>query len=61
MISKFKKDLLKKIIFISYEATWEKFKVTDIFSKSRKESKLIKEIIHKHHAKYTISANANDL
>jgi len=61
-VSPFKKDLLdKKIKFMSYETTWEKFKVIDIFSENREESKIIKEIIHKHHAKYTISANASSL
>jgi uncharacterized protein YebE (UPF0316 family) len=61
-VSAYKKDLREKQIkFISYETTWEKFKVVDIFSESREESKLIKEIIHKHHAKYTISSNSNFL
>ena len=61
-VSAFKKELLDKHIkFISYETTWDKFKVVDIFSESRAESKIIKEIIHEHDAKYTISANANYL
>ena len=61
-LSAFKAALLEKNIkFIAYETSWEKFKVVDIFSATREESKEIKGIIQKYNAKYTISANSYTL
>lgn len=58
----FKADLkAKEIAFVAYETSWEKYKVVDIFSKAKPESKKIREIIKKYNVKYTISANAGVL
>ena len=58
----FKTDLNEKeIAFVAYETSWDKYKVVDIFSKSKKESRVAREIINKYNAKYTISANAGAL
>lgn len=55
-------DLLNdNIKFISYETTWDEFKVVDIFSSTREESKVVKNIIQRYDAKYTISANSSYL
>jgi uncharacterized protein YebE (UPF0316 family) len=61
-VKDFKADLLaSNIKFISYETTWDDFKVVDIFSKTREDSKLIKVIIDRYNAKYTISSNSGTL
>lgn len=61
-VSDFKAELLsKKIKFISFETTWDDFKVIDIFSRSKEESKVIRDVIHRYGAKYTISSNSNNL
>lgn len=58
----FKSDLKQaEIAFIAYETSYEKYKVVDIFSKARPESKKVREIIKKYDVKYTISANAGVL
>lgn len=58
----FKNELkAKDISFITYETTWEKFKVVDIFSKHKADSKIIKEIFKSYKVKYTISANSASL
>lgn len=58
----FKTDLHENDIpFIAYETSYEKYKVVDIFSKDRPESKIIKQIMSKYKVKYTISANAGTL
>ena len=64
--TEFLKDLkltLKEsyIYFIAYETSWEDYKVVDVFSKNKKESKIIKEIFKKFDVKYTISANSYHL
>ena len=51
----------KEISFISYQTSWAKYKVLDVFSKHKKESKQIKEIFNKYNAKYTILANEGTL
>jgi len=58
----FKGDLLNNNIkFISYETSWDEFKVVDIFSSTREESKVVKKIIQRYDAKYTISSNSSYL
>lgn len=58
----FKEDLCnQKIPFVAYETSWEKYKVVDIFSKDRPESKVIREVIKKYNVKYTISVNVGTL
>lgn len=58
----FKADLTKaEIAFVAYETSWEKYKVVDIFSKAKPESKKVREIVKKYNVKYTISANAGVL
>lgn len=49
------------ITYINYETTWAKYKVLDVFSKHKSESKIIKEIFLKYNAKYTINANDGSL
>lgn len=54
----FKNELnINDISYIDYETNDEKYKVVDVFSKEKKESKTIKEIFKKYDVKYTISAN----
>ena len=55
ILSKYKNALLKaKIKFISYETTWEDYSVVDIFSESKKQTKVIKYILKTYHAHYTV-------
>ena len=60
-------DLLLKeleqhdINYISYTTNGDKYKVLDIFSKQRAESRIIKELFDKYDAKYTILANEGTL
>lgn len=62
MMHDFKSDLNEQdIAFVAYETSWDKYKVVDIFSKAKPESKKIREIIRKYNVKYTISANAGVL
>lgn len=49
------------ISFISYETTWEKYRVLDVFSKHKAESKIVKNLFNQFNAKYTISANCGKL
>jgi uncharacterized protein YebE (UPF0316 family) len=61
-VKDFKRELLDNDVkFISYETTWNDFKVVDIFSKTREDSSLIKKIISKYDAKYTISSSSGTL
>lgn len=57
------KEELKQndIGFIAYATTWDKYKVLDIFSKHKSESKIIKQLFNKYNAKYTILANEGSL
>ena len=55
ILSEYKSALLKaKIKFISYETTWEDYSVVDIFSESKKQTKVIKYILKTYHAHYTV-------
>lgn len=49
------------ISFVAYETSYEKYKVVDIFSKEKADSKIIKEIFKSYQVKYTISANSGTL
>ncbi len=49
------------ISFITYQTSWDKYKVLDVFSKAKSESKVIKQLFSKFNAKYTISANDGTL
>lgn len=49
------------ISYISYETTWNKYRVLDVFSKDKKESKIVKNLFNTYNAKYTILANAGSL
>lgn len=61
-ITNFKHELLdNKINFITYKTTWDKYLVVDIFSKTKEESKTIKNVFKSFDVKYTISANAGTL
>lgn len=58
----FKLDLHQfDIGFIAYETSYEKYKVVDIFSRDKNESRLIRSLISKYKVKYTISANDGSL
>lgn len=49
------------ISYISYETNGEKYKVLDVFSKHKKESKIIRNLFNLYNAKYTILANCGSL
>ena len=58
----FKNELKENNIdFISYETSWDKYKVVDIFSRHKAKSKVIKTIFNNYDVKYTISANTQQL
>ncbi len=58
----FKHDLHEADIgFIFYETSYEKYKVVDIFSRDKKESRTVRSLINKYHVKYTITANEGTL
>ena len=46
-----------EISFIAYETTWEKYRVLDVFSKDKTQSKVVKNLFNKYNAKYTISVS----
>ena len=50
-----------EISFIAYETTWEKYRVLDVFSKDKAQSKVVKNLFNKYNAKYTILANVGSL
>lgn len=61
-LSDFKNNLAEEnISFITYETQVESYKVVDIFSKCRQDSKIIKNIFKNYKVKYTISANSGSL
>ena len=58
----FKVELKENNIdFISYETSWDKYKVVDVFSRHKSKSKIIKKIFNNYDVKYTISANTQQL
>ena len=50
-----------EIAFITYKTSYEKYKVVDIFSNNKNESRAIKNLLSKYKVKYTISANVGTL
>ena len=50
-----------EISFIAYETSWSKYRVLDVFSKDKKQSKVVKNLFNLYNAKYTILANAGSL
>lgn len=52
---------LHDISFITYETQVAKYKVVDIFSKTRNDSKLVKSVFKYFKVKYTINANSGTL
>ena len=47
--------------FIAYETSYEKYKVVDVFSNGKEESRTLKQLLTKYKAKYTINANDGTL
>ena len=61
-LKNFKTDLLASDIgFIVYETTYEKYKVVDVFSHHKAESRILRGLICKYKAKYTINENVGTL
>ena len=57
-----KQDLKSaKLGFIAYETSYEKYKVVDVFSNGKEESRTLKQLLTKYKAKYTINANDGTL
>ena len=50
-----------KLGFIAYETSYEKYKVVDVFSNGKEESRTLKQLLSKYKAKYTINANDGTL
>lgn len=58
----FKHDLKHNdIAFIAYETSYDKYKVVDIFSKDKVDSRKVRSLVSKYKVKYTISANIGTL
>lgn len=58
----FKHDLHEVDIgFITYETSYDKYKVVDVFSRDKKESRILRNLISKYNVKYTINANDGTL
>ena len=47
--------------YISYQTTWDEYTAIDIFSETRSQSKLVKPILIKFKAKYSIHTSHQDL
>ena len=61
-VKNFKGELHNEDIpFITYETSYDKYKVVDIFSQNKIESKKVKNIISNYNVKYTINANDGSL
>lgn len=61
-VKNFKGDLHSEDIpFITYETSYDKYKVVDIFSQNKLESKKVRNIISNYNVKYTINANDGSL
>ena len=57
-----KKDLhAEGLHYIKYETNYDKYKVLDIFSNNKEESKKIKKLIARYKVKYTITENQGSL
>ena len=61
-LKEFKADLKSASLgFIAYETSYEKYKVVDVFSRDKNESRVLRQLINKYNAKYTINANDGTL
>jgi len=61
-LESFKSDLkLYQLGFIAYETSYDKYKVVDVFSHGKSESRCLRQLISKYDAKYTINVNAGTL
>lgn len=61
-LSELKEDLITaKLGFIIYETSYDKYKVLDVFSHGKEESRALKMLLVKYKAKYTINANDGTL
>ncbi len=61
-LKNFKNDLHNaEIAFIAYETSYDKYKVVDIFSHGKTESRVIKKLFSQYNVKYTINANDGTL
>ena len=49
------------IAFIVYETAYEKYKVVDVFSNHKTESRVVRSLVQKYNAKYTINENVGTL
>jgi hypothetical protein len=49
------------IMFITYETGYDKYKVIDIFSHGKAESRELRKLVHKYNVKYTINENCGTL
>jgi hypothetical protein len=47
--------------FITYETSYEKYKVIDIFSNDKSESRVVRKLLSKYNVKYTINENVGTL
>jgi len=47
--------------FITYETSYVKYKVIDIFSNSKAESRVVRKLVNKYNVKYTINENVGTL
>ena len=47
--------------FITYETSYEKYKVIDIFSNDKSESRVVRKLLSKYKVKYTINENVGAL
>ena len=49
------------IMFITYETGYDKYKVIDIFSHGKAESRELRKLVYKYNVKYTINENCRTL
>ena len=47
--------------FITYETSYEKYKVIDIFSNDKAESRVVRKLLSQYNVKYTINENVGTL
>lgn len=58
----FKDELIDaNVAFITYETSYPKYKVVDIFSNGKNESRVIRTLVNKYNVKYTINENVGTL
>ena len=58
----FKDDLIESSVgFITYETSYPKYKVVDIFSNGKEDSRFVRKLVNKYNVKYTINENVGTL